>query len=128
MAVTAAGIGAALREQQRDRRPLAPLWRGRPGVEWSSCATVSGDGGGAAAPVLLPSPSVAGVGLQGPGSASCEPPGLGAERRGPWQERSRRGSGLHVSSFGALSSWGPFSPGPCLGTEPGTPGPEAGGS
>lgn len=58
--------------------------RGRPGAEWSGCATVSGvgGGGGAAAPVPLPSPLVAGVGLRGPGPASCGPPGLGAGRRG----------------------------------------------
>ncbi|VCX38189.1 unnamed protein product, partial [Gulo gulo] len=38
-AATAAETGAALGEQQRGRRPLAPLQRGRPGAERSSCAT-----------------------------------------------------------------------------------------
>ncbi|XP_049479437.1 uncharacterized protein LOC125918111 [Panthera uncia] len=39
VAVTATGTGAALGEQQRGRWPLAPLRRGRPGAERSSCAT-----------------------------------------------------------------------------------------
>lgn len=126
VAVTAAATGAALGEQQRGWRPLAQLRRGRPGAERSSCATVSAAGRGAA-PVPLRPRSAAGVGLQGADPACEGRRGRGSGRRGLGREQNPRGSGLHVSSFGALPSWGPSSPGPWLGTEPRTSGYEAGG-
>lgn len=79
-AATAAGAGAALGEQQRGPRPLAPLQTGRPGAERSCCATVStggGGGGAAAAPVLLLPCSAAGGGPRGPGPVYRGLPGLG---------------------------------------------------
>lgn len=124
VAVTAAAIGAALGEQQRGWRPLAQLRRGWPGAERSSCATVSAAGRGAA-PVPLPPRSAAGVGPQGADPACEGRRGWGSGRRGSGRERNPRGSGLHVSSFGALPSWGLSFPGPWLQTELRTSGQEA---
>lgn len=73
--VTAAGIGAALGEQQRGRRPLTPLWRGR--AERSSCATVSGAGRGGAGSVRLPAPLQSGSRPVGTRLSLPRPPGLG---------------------------------------------------
>lgn len=109
VAVTAARIGAALGEQQRGLRPLAPLQRGRPGVERSSCATVSVAGGDGAARVLLPPRFVAGVGPGGPGPGYRGLPGLGVG-----SARLRAGSGAPGLRAPCFPFWGASFPGTVL--------------
>lgn len=98
-AVTATGTGAALGEQQRGRWPLAPLRRGRPGAERSSCATVSAaGGGGGAAPVPLSPPLRSGSWPAGTGPEPTE--GCrrsGSEWRGLW--RGTESPGLRAPRF-----------------------------
>lgn len=116
--VSAAGIGAALGKQQRGRRPLAVLRRGGPGAERSSCATVSTAGGDGGALVRLRPRSAAGGG-RGTGPSLLRDAGPGAQGGKAWGgERNPRGSGLHVSPFGALPSWGPSFLGLWLGQSP----------
>lgn len=108
VAVTAAGASAALAEQPLGRRPLAALWRGGPDAERSSCATVSAGGCSRRRSGASSSPVCSG---SGPRGNRDRPRGSGRGGEARDVERNPRGSGLYVSPFGALPSWGPSSSG-----------------